>query len=95
MTTYPWFYKRYKFPKHGLLNHPSLVQSLPKMIKDGRNQALFLSNLCHLLKVNALLDVLPQLLHHSDVDVCFQKSGAHFLQWVQVDITHLKMQKSV
>ena len=50
----------------------------------------FLSNLCHLLKVNALLDVLPQLLHHSDVDVCLQKSGAHFLQWVQVDIPILR-----
>ena len=57
----------------------------------------FPSNLCHLLKVNALLHVLPQLLHHSDINVSLQKSRTNFLKsenilghWCQCSVTYLE-----
>ena len=79
VKTNPWFYKCHKFPEHRLLDHPPLVQPLSHTVDKWKTNVLR-SNLCHLFKIYALLHILPQLLHHPDVDVSLQEGGTNLLQ---------------
>ena len=46
----------------------------------GFQGKIFRFHLCHLFKIYALLHILPQFLHHPDVNVSLQKSSTNLLE---------------